>query len=288
MKAAFIELDSDKNIVFAKSLVNDTTGEKYGFPLFIENDKSFNSEEITYNFNTKKGIIKEVRTQEGEGYIIGKKVKKNSDDIIYTSRGRYTTCDADTPHFSIRANKIKTIPNNKIITGPAFLEFSGVPTLALPFGFFQIKNKHQVSYFQYMGNQLIKDFLNNGGYYFALNDYIDLSLIGDIYSKGSWNLRAISNYKKRYRFNGNFNLSYSKLKTGSKLLDNITERRDFFIKWMHQQDPKASLNNRFSANINIGSSTFQQNNSLSDKDYLSNTYSSNISYSKNGNHQIFP
>ena len=131
-----------------------------------------------------------------------------------------------------------------------------------------------------MGNQLIKDFLNNGGYYFALNDYIDLSLIGDIYSKGSWNLRAISNYKKRYRYNGNFNLSYSKLKTGSKLLDNITERRDFFIKWMHQQDPKASLNNRFSANINIGSSTFQQNNSLSDKDYLSNTYSSNISYSK--------
>ena len=140
LKAAFIELDSDKNIVFAKSLVNDTTGEKYGFPLFIENDKSFNSEEITYNFNTKKGIIKEVRTQEGEGYIIGKKVKKNSDDIIYTSRGRYTTCDADTPHFSIRANKIKTIPNNKIITGPAFLEFSGVPTpLALPFGFFRIK-----------------------------------------------------------------------------------------------------------------------------------------------------
>ena len=105
LRAAYIELDSDKNIVFAKSLVNDSTGEKYGFPVFTEDGKSFTSKEITYNFNTKKGIIKEVRTQEGDSYILGEKVKKNPDDVVYTSKGRYTTCDAEIPHFSIKANK---------------------------------------------------------------------------------------------------------------------------------------------------------------------------------------
>ena len=144
LKAAYIELDSDKNIVFAKSLVNDSTGENYGYPEFTENGKSFIAKEITYNFNTQKGIIKDVKTQEGEGYILGEKVKKNPDDVVYTSDGRYTTCDNDIPHFSIRAKKIKTIPNKKIITGPAILEFGGVPTpLAIPFGFFQV-NKNKV------------------------------------------------------------------------------------------------------------------------------------------------
>ena len=147
LQAAYIELDSDKNIVFAKSLVNDSTGEKYGHPIFTEDGKSFTSKEITYNFNTKKGIIKEVRTQEGDSYILGEKVKKNQDDVVFTSRGRYTTCDAETPHFSIKAKRIKTIPNKKIITGPAVLEFGGIPTpLAIPFGFFPNQKKQSSSF----------------------------------------------------------------------------------------------------------------------------------------------
>ena len=284
LQASYIELDSDKNIVFAKSLVNDSTGENYGYPVFTEDGKSFTSKEITYNFNTKKGIIKEVRTQEGDSYILGEKVKKNQDDVVFTSRGRYTTCDADIPHFSIKAKRIKTIPNKKIITGPAVLEFGGVPTpLAIPFGFFPNQKKQSSGIiFPFYGESSNQGFfLRNGGYYFSINDYMDLSLIGDIYTKGSWNLNVTSNYKRKYRYQGNVNISYSSLKSGNTLVGDKTDRRDFFIRWKHLQDTKANLNRRFSVNINAGSSTYQQNNSFSDKDYLSNTFQSNLSYLRN-------
>ena len=284
LNAAYIELDSEKNIVFAKSLINDSTGEDYGFPVFTEDGKSFVSKEITYNFNTKKGIIKEVRTQEGDSYILGEKVKKNPDDVVFTSRGRYTTCDAEVPHFSIKAKKIKTIPNKKIITGPAVLEFGGVPTpLAIPFGFFPNQKKQSSGIiFPFYGESTNQGFfLRNGGYYLAISDYMDFSILGDIYTKGSWNLNAKSNYKRRYRHQGYFDLGYSSLKRGNPLVGNNTNQRNFFIKWKHQQDAKANLNSRFSVDVNAGSSTYQQNNSNSDKDYLSNTFQSSLSYSRN-------
>tara|TARA_B100000886_G_scaffold330391_1_gene280788 strand:+ start:2583 stop:5018 length:2436 start_codon:yes stop_codon:yes gene_type:complete len=284
LQAAFIELDSDKNIVFAKSLVNDSSGENYGYPVFTEDGKSFTSKEITYNFNTKKGIIKNVRTKEGDSFIIGEKVKKNQDDVVFTSRGKYTTCDAEVPHFSIKAKRIKTLSSKKIITGPAVLEFRGVPTpLAIPFGFFPNQKKQSSGIiFPFYGESTNQGFfLRNGGYYFAISDYMDLSLIGDIYSKGSWNLKINSNYKRKYRFQGNVNLSYSSLKSGNTLVGDNIDRRDFFIRWKHQQDPKANINRQFSANINAGSSSFQKNNSFSDNDYLSNTFQSNLSYSRN-------
>ena len=283
LKAAYIEIDSEKNTVFAKSL-KDSSGVSYGFPLFSENNNSFTSKEITYNFKTKKGIIKEVVTQEGESYIHGKKVKKNESDVLYTYNGRYTTCNLEHPHFSIRSRKIKTIPNKKIITGPAVLEFAGVPTpIALPFGFFpnQKKQSSGIIFPTYGESQLLGFFLKNGGYYFAINDRMDFSLTGDIHSKGSWNVKANSNYRKRYKYNGNLNISYASIKSGSKLIQTQRDKRDFFIKWRHNQDPKASKNSRFSANVNAGSSSFHQNNSYNDNDYLSNTYQSSASYSKN-------
>lgn len=282
LQAAYIEIDSKKNTVFAKSL-KDSLGINYGFPLFTENNNSFTSKEITYNFKTKKGIIKEVVTQEGESYIHGKKVKKNESDILYTYNGKYTTCDLEHPHFAIKAKKIKTIPNKKIITGPAVLEFGGVPTpIALPFGFFpnQKKQSSGIIFPIYGESRTLGFFLRNGGYYFAINDKLDLSLKGDIYSKGSWSLKANSNYKKRYKFNGNVSLSYSSIKSGSDIIQTQTDKRDFLIKWKHNQDPKASKNSRFSADVNAGSSSFHQNNSYNDNDYLSNTFQSNASYSK--------
>ena len=202
LKAAYIEIDSKNNTVFAKSL-KDSLGVSYGFPIFTENNNSFSSKEITYNFKTKKGLIKEVVTSEGGSFIHGKKVKKDESDILYTYNGRYTTCNLDHPHFSIRAKRIKTIPDKKIITGPAVLEFAGVPTpLALPFGFFpnQKKQSSGLIFPVYGESASFGFFLRNGGYYFALNDKLDLSLTGDIYSKGSWSLKANSNYKVRYKF----------------------------------------------------------------------------------------
>lgn len=283
LKAAYIEIDSKKNTVFAKSL-KDSAGVSYGFPVFTENNNSFSSKEITYNFKTKKGIIKEVVTQEGESYIHGKKVMKDELDVLHTYSGKYTTCSLEHPHFSIRAKKIKTIPNKKIITGPAILEFAGVPTpIALPFGFFPNHKKQSsgIIFPTYGESRSMGFYLRNGGYYFAISDRIDLSLTGDIYSKESWSLKASSNYKKRYKYSGNLNLSYASIKSGSKLIQTQSDKRDFFIRWKHNQDPKASKNSNFSANVYAGSSTFHRNNSYNDNDYLSNTYQSNASYSKN-------
>ena len=282
LTAAYIELDSDENTVYATWL-KDSVGSVYGLPVFQEYGKSFTADAITYNFKSKKGLIKEVITKEGEGYVLGEKVKKQDDDVIHTHSGRYTTCDAKEPHFAIRAKKIITIPGEKIITGPANLEIASIPTpLFIPFGFFPNQQKQSSGIiFPTYGESANKGFfLRNGGYYFAINDYMDLSLRGDIYTKGSWKLGAASNYKKRYKYNGNFSVSYASQKSGNRDLDNFSEIRDFFINWKHNQDPKANPNSRFSANVNAGSSSYHQNNSFNSNDYLKNTYSSNVSYSK--------
>lgn len=282
LEAAYIELNSDKNTVYATWL-KDSLGQTYGHPVFKEKGKSFTADAITYNFKTKKGIIKEVVTQEGEGYILGEKVKKQENDVIHTHTGRYTTCDANEPHFSIRAKKIKTIPGEKIITGPANLEIAGIPTpLFIPFGFFPNQEKESSGIiFPIYGESANKGFfLRNGGYYLPINDFVDLSIKGDIYTKGSWKIGAASSYKKRYKYNGTFNVSYASQKSGNKDLDNFLDIRDFFINWKHNQDLKANPKSRFSANVNAGSSSYHENNSFNSSDYLKNSYSSNVSYSK--------
>ena len=283
LKAAYIELDNDKNTVYA-TFLKDSLNKIYGRPIFSENNKTFTSKSIKYNFKTKKGIINDVITQEGEAFILGEKVKKQFDDILYTKRGRYTTCNNENPHFSIRSRKIKTIPGEKIITGPANLEIAGVPTpICLPFGYFPNQKKQSSGIiFPIYGESLNKGFfLNNGGYYFAINDYIDLKFKGDIYSNGTWNINLSSNYKKRYKYNGTLTLSYASLKSGNKGLNNYLDKRDFFIKWRHSQDVKANPSSRFTANLNVGSSSYHQNNSNISDDFLQNTYESNINYNKN-------
>lgn len=283
LTAAYIELDSENNTVYATGLP-DSTGSMYGYPVFKESGKDFSAKEIQYNFKTKRAYIKEIITKEGDGYIHGEKVKKQANDVVHTHLGRYTTCDAEEPHFAIRAKKIKTIPGEKIITGPANLEFGGAPTpLFIPFGFFpnQQKQSSGLIFPSYGESTRMGFFLKNGGYYFAINDYLDLAVTGDLFTKGSWRLRAHSNYKKRYKYNGSLDLSYASNKTGSEELENLNDQRDFFIKWRHQQDQKASPNSSFSANVNAGSSTFHANSTTTNNDYLKNTFESNVSYSKN-------
>ena len=282
LEASYIEINNNDNSVYATYSL-DSIGKIVGLPVFSDNGKTFNAKEITYNFTSKKGLIKDIITQEGQGFIHGKKVKKNENDVIYSQKGKYTTCDLDHPHFSIRSNKVKTIPNSKIITGPAMLEFSSVPTpLVLPFGYFPNHDKRSSGLiFPIYGESASQGFfLRNGGYYFAINDYIDLALRGDIYTKGSWGLKLASNYKKRYKYSGKIDLSYARFLTGNEIDNTLSDKRDFFIKWKHIQDPKANPKRKFSANINAGSSSYQKNNSFNDKDYLSNTFQSNLSYSR--------
>ena len=281
LQAEHIILNWNDNTVYAIGLP-DSTGKIIGEPIFKEGGKTYYCESILYNFNSKKGKIKGLKTQDGEGYIHGDELKKNSDNSMFVQESKYTTCSHDEPHFYINAKKIKIIPNKKIVSGPANLVIADIPTpLFIPFGFFPIQDKQSSGFimpnYGYSVNRGYN--LRNGGWYFSINEYIDLALRGDIFSLGSWQLKTQSTYKKRYAYHGNFSLSYSKNLLGERGLPNFEDRRDFFINWTHTQDSKAHPNRRFSAKVNAGSSSFNQLNSTVDNNYLKNTLTSNISYS---------
>lgn len=290
LKADYIEFDMSKNIAYSRGardsagkVLLDSLRRPIGDPVFSESGKSFDAKELTYNFKTKKGKIRDVTTKEGEAYIHAKEAKKDTGDVYFIKNGRYTTCDHDNPHFYLQATKIKIIPDDKIIIGPAYLAISDVPTpLGLPFGVFPNKKgrKSGVLIPAYGESAERGFFLKDGGYYFGLSDYFDLALRGDIYSLGSFGLKGNSNYSKRYKYAGNLGLSFSQLEPVDDIYDTMKPPQDFFVRWQHAQDVKANPSSRFSANVNAGSQRYQQYNSNSDNDYLSNTFSSNIAWNK--------
>ncbi len=282
IEAGFIEIDWNTNVITAKPKL-DTLGKKIQIPFFKEGEESFNAEEIKYNLKSKKGIIKQIKAKEGEGFILGNKVKKTENDILYLKNGDFTTCDHDKPHFSIRSKKIKVIPGEKIITGPAYLRLFNFPTpLALPFGYFPNNQKKSTGLIfpSYGESANLGFFLKEGGYYFTLSDKADLSIKGDIYSKGSWGLKSLFRYKQRYKYSGNFDLSYGNIINSEKEFPDYSVKKDFFVRWNHKQDAKADPTLQFSANINAGSSTYHRNNTLNSNEYLNNTFQSSINLSK--------
>ena len=289
IESGFIEIDWNNNIITAKPSI-DSLGLFFSRPVFTENSSSFTADEIQYNLKSKKGIIKKISTKEGDGFILGKIVKKTEDDIFYFHKGDYTTCNHAKPHFSIRSNKIKVIPSKKIITGPAHLRIFNIPTpLVLPFGYFPNNDNKSSGLIipSYGESNNLGFFLKDGGYYFALNEKLDLSLKGDIYSKGSWGLKSLLRYKSRYKYSGNLNLSFGNIVNSEKGLPNYSIKQDFFIRWNHQQDPKLSPSILFSANVNAGSSTFHRNNTYNSNDYLTNTFQSSVSIIKKWNNSPF-
>ena len=282
LKADYVEIDFSKNLVFAKG-VADSTGKEIGTPVFTEGGHSFKSKTITYNFTTKKGLIKKVITQDGEGYLHGEVIKKMPNDNINIKKGAYTTCSLEHPHFEFRYYKSKVIPDNKIVTGPAYLVIENVPTpLFIPFGLFPNKKGQRSGIVipTYGEAENRGFYFENGGYYFAINDYIDLKLIGDIYTRGSWAVKPSTNYRKRYKFNGMVNFNYAINYTGDKGSDKYKKEKDFSFRWFHNQDPKARPNSKFSANVNIVSSGYNTFNPTSTEAYLSNTFQSSINYAK--------
>ncbi|HNT79950.1 MAG TPA: putative LPS assembly protein LptD [Bacteroidia bacterium] len=282
LTAAFIELDWNNKEVSAQG-IPDSTGSFKGLPVFKEASNSFSSSRIRYNFDTKKGKIYEVTTQQGEGYIHGTTVKKTNDVNYYIRSGKYTTCNDPHPHYFIGSSKLKIINNDKIVSGPANLVISDIPTpFFIPFGYFPYSSKRKSGIIiPGFGESANRGFyLLNGGYYFGINDYIDLELLGDIYSLGSWGLKTNSRYINRYKYNGSFGLSYSINSSGDKELPGYSRSKDFFIRWNHSMDPKARPNTTFSASVNAGSSTYYTNNLSSANNYLSNTFTSSIAWSR--------
>ena len=285
LKAGYIEIDFEKKIVIARG-IPDSSGNIVQRPVFEQAPEKFTAGEITYNFETKKGKIKDVITQQGDGYIHGSDIKKDTSNMYYVSHGRYTTCDLeDDPHFYLQAKKIKVIPNDKVITGPAEFYIADVPTpILLPFGYFPNKKGRRSGLIMpgYGETDRLGFFLSNGGFYFGGSELFDLSLLGDVYSNGGFSARANSAYNKRYRFNGRVSFAFGHLYTGGAdpELENQPIQNDFRFSWSHAQDPKAHPDSRFSADVNLGTSTFGRNNGNVNTDYVNTTYSSNINYYK--------
>ncbi len=285
LRADYIEIDFKNSIVTAEGK-KDSAGNYIAKAEITEDDQTFFGQKLTYNFISGKGKITEVTTEEGGGYLLADAVKKDTSGVIYGKNGRFTTCDLDHPHFAIYAKKMKIIQNDKIVTGPAYLEIMDVPTpLAVPFGFFPNKKgrKSGILIPTYGESPTLGFFLKDGGYYFGLSDKIDMAVRGDIYSKGSWGAKLYTNYKVRYKYSGNLSLKYSRLLTGDRELPSRVIRNDFFVTWYHTQDPKFNPSIRFSANVNAGSSSYNTYNSNIANDYLSNIFSSNVSASKSWN-----
>lgn len=284
LKAGIIIIDYKKNTLFAKGII-DSTGYSQR-PVFKQGSQESEQDSLIYNFKSKRALIYGLKTQQGEMYTYGNKTKRVNDSTIYIRKIRFTTSDKENPDYYITTNKAKLVPGKKIIVGTSNLVLADVPTpLFLPFAYFPMSDRAVSGFLMPTfdtGSSNRGIGLQNGGYYFAINDYVDLALTGDAYSNGSWGLRINSNYNKRYRFNGNFSLNFESIINGIRGFDDFSKASNFNLRWSHNQDQKASPNSRFTASVNLGSSQFfrQSLNQFNVSQSQNNTFNSSINYSK--------
>ena len=283
LTSAVITMNMDSSTVYATG-VTDTAGVETGSPIFKDGETPYESKIMRYNFKTKKGFINSIVTQQGEGYVTSEEGKKGANDEIYMRHGKYTTCDNhEHPHFYLKLSMAKVRPKKNVVFGPAQLVVEDVPLpIAVPFGFFPFNSSYSSGFIMpTYGDEMNRGFyLRDGGYYFAISDQMDLKVLGEIFTKGSWGLSAASNYNKRYKFNA----SYLVTKTGEKNMPDYSVSKDFRIQWSHRQDAKANPNSSFSASVNFATSSYDRS-SLSSlynpQQYSQNTKASSVSYSRN-------
>ena len=283
LKAGIIVIDYKKSTIYAKG-IKDSLG-YHQKPVFKQGEQESEQDSILFNFKTKKALVYGVKTNQSGIITYGKKTKRVNDSTIYMRKLRFTTSQKKNPDYYIQTNKAKLIPGKKIIVGGSSLVLADVPTpIYLPFAYFPLTNKRTSGFIipSYGDSNQQGFFLQNGGYYFALSDYFDLTVLGDIYTNGSWGLRADSNYYVRYKFSGNFSIRYENIIQGIKGLSNYNKSSNFNIRWSHSQDGKSSPNSRFSASVNLGSSKYyrQSLNEFNSSQFLTNTLNSSISYYK--------
>ena len=284
LNAAEIKLNMDSSEVYAVGR-QDSVGEMVGQPVFEEGGSSYESSTMRYNFKSKRGYITDVITQQGEGYLTGGRTKKTEGEDYYLQSGRYTTCDDhECPHFYLQLTRAKVRPKKNIVTGPAYMVLAGLPLpLAIPFGYFPFSDSYASGVIvPTFGDDYNRGFyLSDGGYYFAINDMIDLALTGEIYTKGSWGLSAQSTYRKRYKYSGSFNIHYLKTIYGEKSDPDYSKATNFQIMWNHSQDSKANPNMTLSAAVNFTTSGYTRNalNSYYTNSFTENTKSSTINMS---------
>ena len=281
-----IHMNMDSSTVHATYGL-DSLGNMYGKPIFKEGSDEYKTKTISYNFKTKKGFITDLYTEQEEGFITSEESKKSADGVYYTRGGTYTTCDEEHPHFYIRMSRMKVRPSKSVFSGPAWLVVEDVPLpLALPFAYFPITSTYSSGFIMpTYGDEFSRGFyLRGGGYYFAISDYMDLKLTGEIFTKGSWGIGAQTTYKKRYKFAGNFYVNYQVTKDGEENMPDYSVEKNFKVQWSHRTDPKSSPNSSFSASVNFATQSYEKNNLTSlynPTSYSQSTRTSSVSYSHN-------
>ncbi len=284
INAGEIIIDYKNNLAYAKGII-DTSGAYTQKPKFKQREQESEQDSLIYNFKTEKALIYHSKTEQQGIIITGDLTKKENDTTLYINRARFTTSKKKKPDYYIQTSNIKVVPNSKVVGGLSNLVIMDVPTpLFLPFFYAPITSGRSSGFLipTWGQNRNQGYFLQNGGFYFSINDYVDLAILGDIYTNGSWGLRAESNYNIRYKFSGSVSLRYENLINSHLGLPDYSRATNYFIRWSHSQAQQASPNSRFSASVNFGSSTFfrESLNESSSPDYLVNTFSSSVNYYK--------
>ncbi|MCZ8090543.1 MAG: putative LPS assembly protein LptD [Flavobacterium sp.] len=288
LKAGIIVIDYQKNEVYA-GRIKDSTGKYTQLPIFKQGTNVVEPDSIRFNFKTKKALVWNSRTDQGEFKVKAAITKKENDSVYFMKGARFTTAkDIDNPEYYFYTNKVKMVPGKKIVVGTTNMVIADVPTpIALPFAFFPITDKSRSGIIMptYNDSNLRGFSLQNGGYYFALSDYYDLAILGDYYTNGSYGFRFQSSYGKKYKFNGNLNVRFENLVNGERGFPDYSLNKIYNIQWSHSKDAKSNPNSRFSASVNLGSSTYfrQSLNQINAGSELNNTLSSSVSYSKTFN-----
>ena len=281
INADYIEFDFEKHTVFAKGLP-DSLGKIKGKPVFTQAGQKYLSDEMSFNFDTKKGIIRKVFTEDNDNYLHGDKIKKMDDGKIHIRSGSFTTCsNPEHPHYEFHFNRAIVIPDDKIVAKVLYAKIEETPLpVAIPFALIPTaKGQRSGLIIPSFGESANRGYyLENGGYYWAINQHMDLQLIGDIYTRGSWAVKPTFRYVNRYKYSGSLAASYAINKVGVEGSADYTESTDFKIRWTHKQDPKARPKSSFSADVYIVSNNYNKYNAISTTEYLSNTFQSSIAY----------
>lgn len=288
LKADYMEYDMATGTVYARGTYDSLSREWKGQPEMTQGKQTFSMEEIRYNFNTRKARITNMITREDDGILHGKNIKMMPDRSINITKGKYTVCDLEHPHYYLKLSsaKVVTKPSQKTVFGPAHLVVEDVDLpIGIPFGFIPKRPDRATGLLMpSFGEENARGFyLRDAGMYFVLGDYFDMSLTGDYYTLGSWAANLNSRYMVKYKFNGNLAINYSVDQTGEKGSTDFFQSKNFGVRWSHSQDSKAHPGTSFSASVNFSSPSNSRYNSHSVSEALQNQISSSISYSKNWN-----
>lgn len=288
LKADYMEYDMSTGTVFARGTYDSLAQEWKGQPEMTQGNQTFNMEEVRYNFNTRKARITNMITREDDGIMHGKNIKMMPDKSINITKGKYTVCDLEHPHYYLKMSsaKVVTKPSQKTVFGPAHLVVEDVDLpIGIPFGFIPKRPDRATGLLMpSFGEENARGFyLRDAGMYFVLGDYFDMSLTGDYYTLGSWAANLNSRYMVKYKFTGNLAVNYSVDQTGEKGSSDFFQSKNFGVRWSHSQDSKAHPGTSFSASVNFSSPSNSRYNSHSVSEALQNQISSSVSYSKNWN-----